>query len=165
MTEIRGESSRITDIKIPIIDYNQDSNHQAFFGPVADIRLFYCLRLSNSRTSATGPKNALKCVGTFDYNKDLHLQESRSSQAGQRARSVLQARVITLDFSGNPKKRNPQIQTKTSKQLTNPMSPCRQVLQARHPPVLYHQAADVLHRHHSSGHNHQSTMTHMTLGV
>lgn len=37
----------------------------------------------------------------------------------------------------------------------------RQVLQAGHSAVLHHQAADVLHRYHSSGHN-QSTMTYMT---
>ena len=37
-----------------------------------------------------------------------------------------------------------------------------QVLQAGHPPVLYHQAADVLHRYHTAGH-HQSTVTDVTL--
>ena len=36
-----------------------------------------------------------------------------------------------------------------------------QVLQAGHSPVLHHQAADVLHCYHSSGHN-QTTITYMT---
>ena len=39
-----------------------------------------------------------------------------------------------------------------------------QVLQAGHPPVLYHQTADVLHCYHTAGH-HQSTVTDMTLVI
>ena len=98
-------------------------------------------------------------------NQDCHLQGSRSSRAGQRARSVLQARVITSDFSGNHKKRNPLIQpTKRIPQIQPNNVTMFQVLQAGHPPVLHHQAADVLHCHHSSGHN-QSSMNHMRLGA
>ena len=54
-------------------------------------------------------------------NQDCHLQGSRSSRAGQRARSVLQARVITSDFSGNPKKETHKSNQKTT---TPPISPC-----------------------------------------
>ena len=150
MTEIRGES-RITLIEI-----------------------------QNSLSSRFQSSITIK-IPIIIYNKDWHLQESRSSPAGQRGRSVLQARVITSDFSGNPEKtqiqpkppkkhkynqtpqKNPQIQPKTPKTTHKFNVLMFQVLQAGHPPVLYHQAADVLHCHHSSGHNHQSTMTHMNL--
>ena len=140
MTEIRGQS-RITLVKIKKslssrfkIHSHQDSNHRL----QSRIILFKILIII--------------------YNKELHFQESRSNQAGQRGRSVLQARVITSVFSGDQKKKptNP-----TKRPQKNPQT---QVLQAGHPPVLYHQAADVLHRHHSSGHN-QSPVTHMNLGA